>query len=214
MANKLTTCKSCGAEIATNAKVCPNCGAKNKKPIYKRWWFWVIVALVLISVIAGSTGEEKAKEDKVYNSSAETTAPQTYAIGDTITTDKFEIRVKSVQTQTSVGGQYSSETPAEGGIYVCVDFEYKNISTEPISTFSCPSVNLKDANGTSYDYDVGASFSYALQVDPNRKTLSDLNPGIQVSDSKVFEISKDAYSAENFVLVVNADGNNYTVRLN
>ena len=35
MAAKLIKCKSCGADIAANAKTCPQCGAKNKKPFYK-----------------------------------------------------------------------------------------------------------------------------------------------------------------------------------
>ena len=35
MREKLTTCKSCGEEIAKSAKTCPKCGGKNKKPIFK-----------------------------------------------------------------------------------------------------------------------------------------------------------------------------------
>ncbi|MCU6061082.1 zinc-ribbon domain-containing protein, partial [Clostridioides difficile] len=30
--SKMIQCKSCSKEIASNAKSCPNCGAKNKKP--------------------------------------------------------------------------------------------------------------------------------------------------------------------------------------
>lgn len=52
--SKLTECKACGTEIAKSAKACPHCGAKSKKPIFKRWWFWVIVAAALI----GATGGE------------------------------------------------------------------------------------------------------------------------------------------------------------
>ena len=51
MSKKLTTCKACGQEISQNAKACPHCGAKNKMPIFKKWWFWTIV-VVLIIVIA------------------------------------------------------------------------------------------------------------------------------------------------------------------
>ena len=40
-------CKSCGNMIAKNAKVCPSCGAKNKKPVFKRVWFWLLVIVVL-----------------------------------------------------------------------------------------------------------------------------------------------------------------------
>lgn len=50
---KMKKCKSCGKEIASNAKICPGCGAKNKKPFYKAIWFWVIVVIVIFA-IAGS----------------------------------------------------------------------------------------------------------------------------------------------------------------
>ena len=59
MANKLITCKTCGAEIAKNAKVCPSCGAKNKKG---KKIIIVIVALallVLFIAIASSGGSTK-----------------------------------------------------------------------------------------------------------------------------------------------------------
>lgn len=41
--NRLTVCKVCGTQVAKNAKRCPKCGAKMPKPIYKKWWFWVII---------------------------------------------------------------------------------------------------------------------------------------------------------------------------
>lgn len=55
MSNKIKQCKVCGKDIATSAKVCPCCGAKNKKPIYKRWWFILLVVLIVLSII-GSLG--------------------------------------------------------------------------------------------------------------------------------------------------------------
>lgn len=48
--NKMTKCKSCGGDIASSAKRCPSCGAKNKKPIYKRVWFWILVVVLLIAI--------------------------------------------------------------------------------------------------------------------------------------------------------------------
>ena len=55
MSNKMSVCKACGHEIAKSAKVCPQCGAKNKKPIFTKWWFWVII-VIFIGVAAGSSG--------------------------------------------------------------------------------------------------------------------------------------------------------------
>ncbi|WP_338597968.1 Ltp family lipoprotein [Clostridium baratii] len=55
---KIIKCKTCNAEIASSAKSCPSCGAKNKKPIYKRPWFIVIALFVIIGVIGGMGDDE------------------------------------------------------------------------------------------------------------------------------------------------------------
>lgn len=61
MSDKMVVCKSCGMDIAKSAKACPHCGAKNKKPIFKKWWFWLIIVLLLIGMI-GSAGSDEGAE--------------------------------------------------------------------------------------------------------------------------------------------------------
>lgn len=56
--SKMTQCKSCSKEIATSAKYCPGCGAKNKKPIYKRVWFWVIAIIIVIAATDSSDTDD------------------------------------------------------------------------------------------------------------------------------------------------------------
>lgn len=84
--NKMTTCKTCGKEMAKAAKVCPNCGAKNKKPFFTKPWFIAIVVIFIIGAIAsggksGSTNTNKvankANSDasEVKDTVAESTAP-------------------------------------------------------------------------------------------------------------------------------------------
>ena len=51
---KMIKCKYCSKEIAANAKSCPGCGAKNKKPIYKRPRFILIVFVVIVGIISGN----------------------------------------------------------------------------------------------------------------------------------------------------------------
>lgn len=54
---KIRYCKNCNAQLTGNPTICPTCGANNKTPIYKKWWVWLIVAIVLIG-IAGNTNKE------------------------------------------------------------------------------------------------------------------------------------------------------------
>ena len=59
--SKMKQCKACSKEIAINAKSCPGCGAKNKKPVYKRVWFWVVAVII----VAGATGTDDSKETNI-----------------------------------------------------------------------------------------------------------------------------------------------------
>ena len=56
--SKMKKCKVCSKEIASNAKSCPECGAKNKKAIYKRPWFIVLAIIIIIGAIGGSSYED------------------------------------------------------------------------------------------------------------------------------------------------------------
>lgn len=65
----MAKCKICGAQIAASAKVCPSCGGKQKKPVYKQIWFWVVLVLVVAGVI-GSVSSGSDREGSANQSSA------------------------------------------------------------------------------------------------------------------------------------------------
>ena len=193
------------------------CTAKN----YKKDRKGLAIAGVIISGIlliasigmysSGNLGNtSSSSEPKIVNKSSNAKNKETkkegfYKIGDTISYKKYEITIENVSTANEVGSEYLKSTPAEGGIYVCVDFKYKNISDEPMSMFSFPSIKLVDSKGTKYSNDISASSYYATQKDPDRKVLSDLNPGITVTDNDVYEISSDSYNnGEWYLLIDNA----------
>lgn len=60
-------CAHCGAEISSSAKVCPQCGGKNKKPIYKRPWFIVLIVALVIAVV-GNSGTSDSNSDSLDTS--------------------------------------------------------------------------------------------------------------------------------------------------
>ena len=61
---KVVICRNCKAPMTQGGDVCQSCGAKNKKPFHKKWWFWVIIVLVLIAGVSGGD-DEKEMEKKV-----------------------------------------------------------------------------------------------------------------------------------------------------
>ena len=80
-------CNQCGTQF--EGKFCPNCGApaqaetpaveqapvmpvaseKAKKPIYKKWWFWVIIAVVAIGIIGSINGGNESSTNTDNGSS-------------------------------------------------------------------------------------------------------------------------------------------------
>lgn len=58
---KIIQCKTCSKEIASNAKSCPSCGAKNKKPFYKKVWVWAIILIVIVIKAIGSGDSNNSK---------------------------------------------------------------------------------------------------------------------------------------------------------
>lgn len=210
---KLTKCTACNADVAKGAKVCPSCGAKIKKPFYKKWWVWAIAAVVVIAIASSSGGSGDVTVQNEQGQTKTSQTEKTVNVGDVITTEDFEICIKSVETRTRVGSQYINTTPSEGGIYVVVNWEYKNITDKPISSFSCPSIKISDSNDVKYDSDISATSYYATEVDLDTKTLSDLNPAIKVADADVFEISEEAYNAGGFKVLVDAD-KDFDVKIN
>ena len=192
-------CKECGEEISSSAKKCPKCGKDQRNFFMKHPVLYTILIIIIIAV-AGSSGDNPGST--TVTSTGNQVQETVYNIGDAISNEEYEITIKNVSTATKVGSEYLNSQPAEGGIYVCVDFTYKNVSTEPISSWDFPTVELVDSNGVEYSSDVSASSYYATEKDPNRKVLSDLNPGITVTDNKVFEIAEESYNQGEWYLVV------------
>lgn len=62
--SKTVNCRVCGTEIAKSAKSCPQCGAKNKKPIYKKWYFGLLVLIIAMLAI-GSSGSDDTDAEVV-----------------------------------------------------------------------------------------------------------------------------------------------------
>ena len=52
-------CKKCGNEVETKAKTC-SCGAKLSKPIYKRAWFIILIAIIVIGIVGSALGDDEA----------------------------------------------------------------------------------------------------------------------------------------------------------
>ena len=209
----MITCKECGKEVSDKAGKCINCGCPIMSEITKKavetLLTIAVISFVIIFclIITDSKGTTRKKSNTpAYSETHQEESQQPLImIKDTVTTDKFEITILNVEKRTFVGGEYFKTSPSSGGVYVAVKWEYKNITDKPIKSYSSPKISLQDSNGVKYSQDYSASSYYATEINKDRKIISDLNPGIKVVDSSVFEISQESYNNAGWNLLVDSD---------
>lgn len=176
-----------------------------------KWGGIALIVLIIISAMSGSGGDKSSTGQSATQEQKQAEQAKVYKVNEAVLSKSMELTVISVAEKTSVGGQYFNEKPSEGGTLVAVNWQYKNTSSEPIGTFSQPSIKLVDGNGVEYNPDTGKSSSYATEIKLDRKILSDLNPGITVKDASVFEVSKESYAQGAWYVVIKVDGKEYKV---
>lgn len=169
----------------------------------------VLIIIFLLGIIGSSEEDTKSVNPATTgNQKTEQKADEekkAWKIGESIKTEKFDLKVSSVTTRVSVGGKYMNEKAADGAVFMIVNFSYKNITKEPIGSFSVPDVKVIDPNGTKYDEAAGATAYYQTEINLNKKAISDINPGITQKDATVFEVSKDLWKSKGWKLLVDAD---------
>jgi len=85
-------CQKCGAEITdVKAKKCAECGAKIGKPIFKKWWFWVIVALGVIVIGSAGATDTDTENSTIDSGVTETTTAADNKNTSSTNTTKYEI---------------------------------------------------------------------------------------------------------------------------
>lgn len=187
--NKMTTCKTCGKEMAKSAKVCPSCGAKNKKPFFTRPWFIAIVALIIIGSIASGGKSESGNTTKVADktNSNNSEVKDTAAESTTIAIEYADYTVDDLMAQLEenalkASNDHKGENVRITGKLNNIDSSGKYISLVPNTDFAIIGVQCYIKNDetkakvaelskdslvtlTGKITDVGEVLGYSLNID-------------------------------------------------
>ncbi|WLR54412.1 DUF4352 domain-containing protein [Mesobacillus subterraneus] len=194
----LGNCKTCGKEIAKGVKKCPHCGKDQRRFFMRHKILSFIAVLILFGIISSALGggeEVRTEGESAATASAPAEEEKEYKVGEAIPVDKVEITVTKFEEKDQVGNEFINKAVSEGGTFVAIQYKIKNTSKKPVGMFDYPAVRLVDEEGTEFDADIDASSNYALETDvDNAKIASDLNPGITVTETKVFEVAKESFA--------------------
>lgn len=139
-------CQNCGKEFTSGNK-CPECGApvpeidkpeKTKKPITKKWWFWVIIAVVVFVVLAsvgGNKNDSKNPAPDNDNAVVSQVQPEKTTVAET---DKI-IAETTVKNEGDIGDYNVTvknskiESDYEGKSVLLVTYSFTNNSDKSAS---------------------------------------------------------------------------------
>ena len=161
MKSKLTKCSACGADVAQNAKACPQCGAKMKKKHIGRWIVLVLAILVIIIAASGSDEPTKVGEETPGESGGNNQTQKVFAVGDKVKLNDVVVTLNGVTENQ--GSEFIK--PTDGNVYVVCEFTIENNSKEQITVSS-----MLSFQAYADDFAVNLSFS-AMTQDAGKNQL-------------------------------------------
>lgn len=163
---KMVKCKTCGEEIAKSAKVCPKCGAKQKKHTVLGI-ILVIFGVLLIAIAIGENGDDWPKKvgdstptQKQDAQNSATLEETTFGVGEQVDLNDVVVTLKSVTE--SAGSQFNK--PSDGNTFILCEFTIENNSNKDlgISSIMC---------FEAYVDDFSTSMSLSATIDSDKGQL-------------------------------------------
>jgi len=158
--------------------------AKSKKSIWKKWWFWVIIAVVVLGIAGAATGSEKKTNEKNGGDTSASTdvTPQWKQVAEYSGTSEHgesnvfalsggDVRIKYNVTAASTGGNAMIYVLKEGETATADAAGNSDIKTAdawPMGTKSGEEIVKKEA-GNYFIYVNSSSISdYKITVEEKR----------------------------------------------
>ncbi|MGP1410396.1 MAG: FxLYD domain-containing protein [Peptoanaerobacter stomatis] len=138
----LKKCNTCGADIATSAKTCPSCGASNKKSIFKKSWFWIIIIIIISSYDFQIAENDTSKTSTTSGKYTETVA------------ENKETVVEEIENPNLIDGKFEllngETTLLNDGYFTYIVGSLRN-TTDKTYSYAQITFNIYDADGAQID---------------------------------------------------------------
>ncbi|WJQ02848.1 DUF4352 domain-containing protein [Geobacillus stearothermophilus] len=175
---------------------------KKKKPLYKRWWVWVL-AVIIIGAIASGGGEdsepastEPKKEAEAKKEEPKKEEKTVAKIGQPLKVGDVTFTVYGTSTAKSVGPEGLAHNAQ--GTFLIIDVGVKNGAKEAL-TIDSSFFKLK-AGGAEYEADVTAD-TFVNEVGGSF-FLKKINPGNEGKGKIVFDVPADVANSKDVILNV------------
>lgn len=171
---------------------------KAKTPVYKKWWFWVILGVVALAIIGGIIGGT-AGGDNAGNSTTgggsssggssggNTPTETSYYIGDTVTVNSLEVTVNSVTDTQLLGSELLGAKTSQN--FIVITLTVKNTKNRE-ETITSSFMKLKRG---SAEYEL---HSGSIYLENGFVALKEIGSGIVTTITVAFEVPDKSTESE------------------
>jgi len=157
----------------------------NKKSIFKKWWFWVGVVIVLSVIGPQLTAHQIRNQPQQQQPiSKQSEEPTVVEVGQVLGTQYFDVKVNnvSINDRINTGNQFADLPPEQGILYLIINASFKNTDNESrMLTEGSVWINY---NGKNYQYDKAET----VMLDGWGLLLDQINPLTTKTTNLVFKI--------------------------
>jgi hypothetical protein len=156
---------------------------KEKKSIFKRWWFWVLIVIVLIGVGGAMGGGDNATKTASNDNSSENKSEEEkteFKVGETASFDDKSITVTKVQRNYDTGNQFAQPESGKEFVIVTVKVTNDSDSTLDYNTFE---FKMQDSDGVQQNEAITA-------LSEGKLNSGSLAKGGKVTGNLAYEVPK------------------------
>lgn len=158
---------------------------KDKKPLLKRWWVWVLIIVVLIGIggaMGGGKSDTTTNTGNNGGSQSDKAEEKTeFKVGETATFDDKSITVTDVQRNYDTGNQFAQPESGKEFVIVTVNIVNNSDSNLDYNTFE---FKMQDSNGVQQNEAITA-------LSEGKLNSGSLAKGGKVTGKLAYEVPKD-----------------------
>ena len=166
---------------------------KPKVPFYKKWWFWLIIGLVVVgiigSIVGGTAGGSSSNNGN--NNSSNSSQSSTYGMNQKVTVRNLEFTITGAYDTKMLGSSSLGATTENN--FVVVTIVVKNISSSEITLLESNFRYYRGSN--SYE-----AHSGGIYLDNGFYVTQSIGAGITKTIKVAYEIPSE-YQKSDYVLV-------------
>ena len=144
---------------------------KEKKPFYKKWWFWVIIAVVIYGIYSSGKGDDANKPETSTSSNTSVSETKEESVEEKQDYELSDVEVVEESGVKQVVGVLKNNTDKEKS-YIQISFPYKDADGNKLGTALANVNDLGPGETWKFKATVLETETEGIQVDTENPEIS------------------------------------------